>query len=542
MSNIEIQPGEASPALVTESQGSRDQAGNHPNRHFRLRNSCDRCQDTKLKCSQEKPACRRCARLGLPCVYSPIRRLGRPRKHSSNQLDESTQQRQQQPRQQRQPPPPPPSSSTIQSSGVAGANGGGHDENHEGEVTNMGQSHGGPSTSTSLQKVPTPAFHETISPFTDAFLDAMSGGNDEVASTIVIPSALHQPVIDNNHQFDVVMETLFTTDPASSESLAAVSLTETTFEDLQNWATEPSHYNTPVDQHEQFGSEALTGTTKRPSSSTINMSESGAAAAVTAVSDVFGPEETSMHFHTQSLPVSTSSLTSSSLMCSNDCYRCLSQQLAGLNSLTNSSVAPNVDTILQIDRNMQALTKGLLNCPHCLANDSSLLLLSIIMDQATRLLDCFIEKVKPNMAAVDHQGSIRGGSGGSNKNTAGESNTGAAYQSTHRGQPSASGVGLGKLYIPAPAGTMAAPYRKQSLIHTTELRIGDYEVLDEDLKLIFLKRLVRHRLRILVGMLTDLQNTTGGHMKEMQCSATLGMLRGVMERVERLRGKMSIKW
>ncbi|KAK7440921.1 hypothetical protein Landi51_10445 [Colletotrichum acutatum] len=432
MSNTEIQPGEASPAPVIEGQGSRDQAGNHPNRQFRLRNSCDRCQDTKLKCSQEKPACRRCARLGLPCVYSPIRRLGRPRKHSSNQLEDSTQLPQQQPRQQRQPPPPPPSSA-VTSSGVAGVRGGRKDEDQEGEITNMGQSHGGPSTSISLQKVPTPAFHETISPFSDAFLDAISGVNDDRASTIVIPSALHQPVIDSNHQFDVVMETLFTTDPASSESLAAVSLTETSFEDLQNWATEQSHYNTPVDQHEQFGSEALTGTTKRPSTAAMNMSKGDAAAAVAAVSDVFGPEETSMHFHTQPLPVSTSVLTSSSLMCSNDCYRCLSQQLAGLNSLTNSSVTPNVDTILQIDRNMQALTKGLLNCPHCLANDSSLLLLSIIMDQATRLLDCFIEKVKPNVAIVDHQSSIRGGSGGSNKNTAGDGNI---YQGTHRSQPS----------------------------------------------------------------------------------------------------------
>ncbi|KAK1637098.1 hypothetical protein BDP81DRAFT_393793 [Colletotrichum phormii] len=532
MSNTEIQPGDASPAPVTEAQGDRDQTAN---RQFRLRNSCDRCQDTKLKCSQAKPACRRCVRLGLPCVYSPIRRLGRPRKHSSSQLEDSTQQQQQQ-----QPPPP---SSALPSWGGAGASGGGQGENHDSEVPNIGQSRGGPSTSTSLQKILTPAFHETVSPFTDAFLDAMSGVNDNGGSTIVIPSALHQPVIDSNHQFDVVMETLFTTDPTTSESLsAAVSLNETTFEDLQNWATERSHYNTPVDQHEQFGTEALSGTTDRSSSSTMNLSESGAAAAVAAVSDVFSPDRSSAHFHTQPLAISTSSLTSSSLLCSNDCYRCLSQQLAGLNSFTNYSVAPNVDIILQIDRNMQELTQSLLNCPHCLANDSSLLLLSIIMDQATRLLDCFIEKVKPDVAIMDHQSSSRGSSGGPNKNNAGDGNSGVTYQNSYRSQPSASGVGLGKLYIP-PAVPAAPPlHRKQSLIHTTELRIGEYEVLDEDLKLTFLKRLVRHRLRIFVGMLTDLQNTTGGHMKEMQCSATLGMLRGVMERVERLRGKMSIKW
>ncbi|KAL2010515.1 hypothetical protein VTN00DRAFT_6322 [Thermoascus crustaceus] len=49
----------------------------------RLRKSCDACQEAKVKCSQQKPSCHRCSRHRQPCVYSPQRRIGRPRKRVS---------------------------------------------------------------------------------------------------------------------------------------------------------------------------------------------------------------------------------------------------------------------------------------------------------------------------------------------------------------------------------------------------------------------------------------------------------------------------
>ena len=49
----------------------------------KLRTSCDGCQAAKLGCSQEKPTCRRCMRHDMKCVYSPFRRIGRPRKSTS---------------------------------------------------------------------------------------------------------------------------------------------------------------------------------------------------------------------------------------------------------------------------------------------------------------------------------------------------------------------------------------------------------------------------------------------------------------------------
>lgn len=49
----------------------------------RLRTACDACQAYKVKCSRGKPSCWRCSENGTPCVYSPLRRTGRPPKRAS---------------------------------------------------------------------------------------------------------------------------------------------------------------------------------------------------------------------------------------------------------------------------------------------------------------------------------------------------------------------------------------------------------------------------------------------------------------------------
>ncbi|ORY04454.1 hypothetical protein BCR34DRAFT_491499, partial [Clohesyomyces aquaticus] len=43
----------------------------------RYRTSCDHCQKIKIRCSQGKPACKNCFNRAIPCVYSPVRRMGR---------------------------------------------------------------------------------------------------------------------------------------------------------------------------------------------------------------------------------------------------------------------------------------------------------------------------------------------------------------------------------------------------------------------------------------------------------------------------------
>jgi hypothetical protein len=50
-------------------------------RATKLKDSCDMCSASKVKCDKEKPTCVRCKKLGYPCFYSPTRRMGRPHPH-----------------------------------------------------------------------------------------------------------------------------------------------------------------------------------------------------------------------------------------------------------------------------------------------------------------------------------------------------------------------------------------------------------------------------------------------------------------------------
>ncbi|KAJ5242261.1 uncharacterized protein N7469_000588 [Penicillium citrinum] len=44
---------------------------------LKLRDSCNRCAASKIKCSKEKPTCSRCAKQGRPCEYFATKRAGR---------------------------------------------------------------------------------------------------------------------------------------------------------------------------------------------------------------------------------------------------------------------------------------------------------------------------------------------------------------------------------------------------------------------------------------------------------------------------------
>ncbi|ORY60946.1 uncharacterized protein BCR38DRAFT_442977 [Pseudomassariella vexata] len=55
---------------------------------LKLRQTCDRCSEAKVKCDKGNPRCGRCDRLLLDCVYSPARRIGRPRPRSRRSPDQ----------------------------------------------------------------------------------------------------------------------------------------------------------------------------------------------------------------------------------------------------------------------------------------------------------------------------------------------------------------------------------------------------------------------------------------------------------------------
>ncbi|KAJ5921367.1 hypothetical protein N7466_009693 [Penicillium verhagenii] len=57
----------------------------------KLKDSCDKCSVSKVRCTKEKPSCTRCGKLGYTCFYSPARRVGRPHrsKDSSSRGNDS---------------------------------------------------------------------------------------------------------------------------------------------------------------------------------------------------------------------------------------------------------------------------------------------------------------------------------------------------------------------------------------------------------------------------------------------------------------------
>ncbi|KAF7117464.1 hypothetical protein CNMCM5793_006446 [Aspergillus hiratsukae] len=73
----------------------------------KLKDSCDLCSASKLRCNKQKPTCTRCATLNRPCIYSPARRAGRPhhvRQEKSQSQSQSQSQGQSQSQSQRQTP------------------------------------------------------------------------------------------------------------------------------------------------------------------------------------------------------------------------------------------------------------------------------------------------------------------------------------------------------------------------------------------------------------------------------------------------------
>ncbi|KAL4806305.1 hypothetical protein BDV18DRAFT_160373 [Aspergillus unguis] len=46
----------------------------------KVRSTCNACQQAKIRCSHERPSCKRCQKHNISCVYSISRRLGRPAK------------------------------------------------------------------------------------------------------------------------------------------------------------------------------------------------------------------------------------------------------------------------------------------------------------------------------------------------------------------------------------------------------------------------------------------------------------------------------
>ncbi|CAG8933250.1 unnamed protein product [Penicillium salamii] len=62
---------------ITSSRISKNTLSTSP-KPPKLKDSCDKCSASKVRCTKEKPSCTRCDKLCYVCSYSPARRVGRP--------------------------------------------------------------------------------------------------------------------------------------------------------------------------------------------------------------------------------------------------------------------------------------------------------------------------------------------------------------------------------------------------------------------------------------------------------------------------------
>ncbi|KAL4741244.1 hypothetical protein BDV11DRAFT_203679 [Aspergillus similis] len=57
----------------------------------KIRQTCNACQQAKIRCDHERPSCKRCQKHNIDCIYSISRRLGRPAKKRDPHLDSTGQ-------------------------------------------------------------------------------------------------------------------------------------------------------------------------------------------------------------------------------------------------------------------------------------------------------------------------------------------------------------------------------------------------------------------------------------------------------------------
>jgi hypothetical protein len=75
------------PDTTTGNNNNTITVAGRPKKPWKLRQTCDPCSEAKVKCDKGNPRCGRCDRLSYECVYSPTRRIGRPRPRSPRSQD-----------------------------------------------------------------------------------------------------------------------------------------------------------------------------------------------------------------------------------------------------------------------------------------------------------------------------------------------------------------------------------------------------------------------------------------------------------------------
>ncbi len=370
----------------------------------KLRTSCDGCQAAKLGCSQEKPTCRRCMRHGTICVYSPFRRIGRPRKSTNPRSNTSAKSRSQADNANEHL-----STSTVEYLPDADIDG------QSGTVTPLDILVAPPCSPASTDNGCGPWY-----PWSSDGTSLSTMNMDTSTNFIegLDPYSSTTDYLDMDSCFDMHHDmlmnyTLPTTDepkhniPSSMQPTPPSSIDDEVSVFGETMAMSPTQ--TSADYHSNptlrqqctleaprtsSGESALNVET--PYTALANLNSSQTKIPLTFPSEYINPtsrrakEELSDDriFRPNpdfSPPLSAHSSTSNP--CNKRCSTSLIQQLTSLSKTLSDSFHPSLDVILQVERDTSCLCRRILACATCINEKSNHLLISMVVEQITRLFE-----------------------------------------------------------------------------------------------------------------------------------------------------------
>ena len=375
----------------------------------RLRTSCDRCQEAKLGCSQEKPTCRRCSRHGIPCVYSPFRRIGRPRKSTNPRTTNA-------------------SNNTKSRSKIDDVDKVVKIEPIENLPELETDGRRGSLFSESIPAPPSsPASTENSNgawyPWTadgNSLHTGLQMNFDNPGSLIdaIDPFSTTTDYLDldlyfDNHHKSLMDCTMSEGDgptlglgssmqptPPSSATAEMMVFGETMLKDSDTHgmstllSQHPQHDHSS--SHSSTGSISSGGKLTRLNLGTISSDCSNSSAFQSNDLTIQPPSQLPNGLRQNSqMFVPTPELTPPPIdqspqpfsPCNQRCSSSLIQRLATLNQVLSDSKSPPLDLVLQTEKDTYSLCRKIINCNPCMGNRSSFLLFSMVVEQVMRLLE-----------------------------------------------------------------------------------------------------------------------------------------------------------
>ena len=480
-------------------------------RQRRIRNSCDACQEAKLGCGQEKPTCRRCLRHSQPCLYSPFRRIGRPRRPTNAQPTNTTytpKSRLKPQNQEKDYAGTAPAATSHAAPSLSAS----VDHDLLAVSRPVSVDHGrGPTLS--LMSEPfnefsshfdtNPNILDELDPFLNGqeFEDLEPSFSDQhgVQMTGLLSKA-DNAVLDlqqsiQSHPDSSNMASIFRLEDAMTRSL-----NETFPAEQESTSNQILHQERNTDVSGAASTPGLTSGTSYTDRMDFDMGPGDGWSFVgeeveypLAPSHQKSARANNITCANNSGPSSAVSAQSS---CSTNCYPSLIQQLAYMNEQFSEGFEPSLDVILQVERDTRSLRRKILECKARSHNRSLFLLLAVVIEQVMRLLE-----------TIAHE----------EANTSSREDTGSVGRTRYD-----RGSGAPPSYV----------------LHCT-LLVGEFEV-DDETKASFVKRHLLFRLHRFANMLTDLGELINTDLRDTNLKAAVDMLRDVFQRIELLRGVVEL--